>query len=108
MTLASLGLVVGPRTRVIRCAQQIVEVDAPQRLCIGGHDDDPRRGTVFESIQEQVREQERRQVVDREGVFQAVCGYPPVGPESAHIVHQDIQSRVRVERGRGQSADLGL
>ena len=47
-------------------------------------------------------------MVDREGVFQAVCGHPPVGPESADVVDQHVQPRVRVEHGRGQSADLGL
>ena len=53
-------------------------------------------------------EQERRQVVDREGVFQAVGGHVPVRPEPADVVDQHIQPRVRVEHGRGQSADLGL
>ena len=62
----------------------------------------------LEPIQQQVGQQERGEVVDGEGVLQAVGGDVPGGPEPAHVVDQHVQARVRGEDLTGQTAHLGL
>jgi hypothetical protein len=47
-------------------------------------------------------------VVEREGVFQAVGGDMPVGPEPAHVVDQYVQPWIGVEYLAGQPADIDL
>jgi hypothetical protein len=57
---------------------------------------------------EETGQQERREVVDREGALQAVGGEVPVGPEPADVVDQHIQPRVGAGHLRGQTAHPGL
>ena len=100
--------VVGMLPRIRGRALQVVEVDAAGGVRAGGDGDDPRRRAGLQAVQQQVGEQERGEMVEGEGVFQAVGGDVPVRPEAAHVVDQHIQPRIGVEYLAGQAADLGL
>ena len=89
-------------------ALQVLEVDRAHRLGAGRHRDDPRRSARLQSIQQQIREQERGQVVDGKGVLQAVGGDVARRPEAPDVVDQHVEARIRVEHLRGESAYLGL
>ncbi len=103
-----LRLVVRPLPRVVARALQVVEVDPSHRLGAGRHRDHPRGRTGLQSFQEQVGQQEGGQVVDGEGVFQAVHGDVPVGPEPADVVDQHVEAGVCLEHLRGEPAHLRL
>ena len=72
--VGQLGLVVGPCAEVAALALQVVEVDAAKLVGVGGDDDDAGGGAVLEPVEEQVGEQERREVVEGEGAFEPVRG----------------------------------
>ena len=63
--VGQLGLAVGP-CRGIR--------PLPLGLGVGGDGDHPRRGALLQSVEEQVGEQERRQMVEGEGALQPAGG----------------------------------
>ena len=74
ITLANFDWLYAPCPEYLRFALQVLEVDLAHGLGAGRHGDHPRRGTRLQSIQQQVGQQERGQVVHREGVLQAVGG----------------------------------
>jgi hypothetical protein len=106
--VGQLGLVVGPLSGVSALALQVVEVDATHRLGPGGDGHDPCGCARLEPVEQQVGEQERAEVVDREGVFQAVGRGVAGGPGAAHVVDQHVQAWVPVENRYRQRAHLGL
>jgi len=81
--VGELGLVVGLRAGVGPFALQVVEVDLPHGLRVGRDRDDAGRSALHQAVAEQVGEQERREMVEGEGVLESVGGdvssvqYPP-------------------------------
>ena len=92
--VGQLGLVVRALTAVAPLALEVVEVDAAHGLRARRDGDDPGRGGGPEPVQQQVRQQERREVVDRERALQTVLRDMPCRPVAAHVVHQDVEARV--------------
>jgi len=72
----------------------------------GRDGDDPGGRARGEPVQQQIGQQERREVVEREGALQAVGGEVPVSPEPADIVNQHVQPRIGVSHLGGQAAHL--
>ena len=66
--------VVGPRPGAGPLALQVVEVDPSPCVRVGRHGDHPGRAGLLHAVQEQVGEQERREMVDRKGASQPVGG----------------------------------
>ena len=67
-----------------------------------------RRSTGDQAVKQQVRQQERREVVERERVLQPVGGDVAVRPKPADVVDEDIQPWIRGQHVVGQAMDLGL
>ena len=96
-----------PLPGVAALALQVTEVNLSCR--VGAEDTVTiRAGAGLEPVQEQAGEQERGQVVDGEGVFQAIGGDPAGGLEPARVVDQHVQPRVGGQDLAGQPAHLGL
>ena len=106
--VGQLGCVVGTLPRVLLLTLQVVEVEATCRMRAGRHGDDPGWGAGFEPVEQQVGEQKRREVVEREGVLQAIGGDVPVRPEPADVVDQHVQPRIPLERFACEAAYFGL
>ena len=106
--VGQLGRVVGALPRVLQLALQIVEIQAAERMGAGGHSDNPRRCAGLQPVQQQVRQQERGEVIERERVLQAVGGDVPVRPEPADVVDEHIQARVPVEHFAREASYFGL
>jgi len=70
--------------------------------------DDARRGVLGQPVQEQVGQQERREVVQREGVLEPVSGDVPGVPVAADVVHQHVELGEPVKDLVGKSAHLSL
>ena len=87
--VGELGLVVGARTRVGPFALEVVEVDPAHGLRVGGDGDHP-AGALSEPVEQQVGQQERGEVVEREGALEAVGGDVPGVPVPADVVDQHV------------------
>ena len=61
-----------------------------------------------EAFQQQVGQQERREVIERERVLEAIGGHVAVRPEAADVVEQHVQPRIGGEHLVRQPPDLGL
>jgi hypothetical protein len=103
-----LGLVVRPCTGVGAFALQVVELDAAHGMRVGGDGDHPGRGAVPQPVQEQVGEQERREMVECERALEPVGGDVPAVPVSADVIDQHIEPGEALEDRTGQSPDLDL
>ena len=103
-----LRLAVSTLPGVVPLALQVVEVDAASGVGAGGDGDDPGGRARGEAVQQQAGQQERREVVEREGVLHAIGGDVPVSPEPADVVDQHVQPRVGVQYLSGQTAHPGL
>jgi hypothetical protein len=64
---------------VVPLALQVIEVQPALGVGAGGDGDDPGGRAGGEPVQQQAGEQEGREVVEREGVLEAVGGDVPVG-----------------------------
>ena len=106
--VGELGLVVGPRAGVGPFALQVVEVDPAQLVRVGGDRDHPGRGALLEPVEEQVGEQERREMVEREGALEPVSGDVPGVPVPADVVDQHIDPGKVLEHLAGQPPHLRL
>jgi hypothetical protein len=106
--LRQLALRVGPHPVVAALEHDVVEVDGG--LARRGHVHDPRRRRPPQQGQQQVGEQERRQVVDGEAKLIAVRAFLPPGPAAAgadpRVVHEDIESCVVLLDLLGETAYL--
>jgi len=100
--------VVGPRPGAGPLALQVVEVDPSPCVRVGRHGDHPGRAGLLHAVQEQVGEQERREMVDRKGASQPVGGDVPSVPVPADIVDQHIDPSKALNHLAGKSAHLGL
>ena len=87
---------------------EVVEVDRAERLRARGDGDDPGSLLRTHPVDEEAREQERREVVERERQLEAVRGDVAVRPEPAHVVDQHVDSGVALLQFGGQSAHLRL
>ncbi len=103
-----LGLVVRPHPVVILFGHQVVKVDRRFAVVIASDIDHPRRRAGLEHVQQQVGEQERRQVVDREDGLNAVYGHRSFAQSDASVVDQHVQVRVARLEFLCESAHLGL
>ena len=106
--VGELGLVVGALAVVGPLALQVVEVDPAHRLRPGRHGDHAGGSAGNQQVLELVGEEERGEVVEREGVLEAVHGDVPVRPVAADVVDEHVEARVgRLDLG-GQAPYLGL
>ena len=87
---------------------EVVEVDAPLRVSVGGDRDHARGGALLEPLDEQVGEQERGQMVQGEGVLKTVYSDSSGVPVAPDVVDQDIDTRQSVLDLVGQAPYLGL
>jgi hypothetical protein len=106
--VGQLGLVVGLLPRPGPFTLEVGEVDPAQPLRVGGHRDNPGGGAGHESVDEQVGEQERCEVVERERVLEPVGGDVPRVPEAPDVVDQDVQAGKGGEDVGGEPAHLRL
>jgi hypothetical protein len=74
----------------------------------GRDGDDPGGCAGGEAVQQQAGQQERCEVVEREGALQAIGGEVPVSPEPADVIDQHIQPRIGASHLGGQMAHPGL
>src|SRR3954449_8183570 len=70
-----------------------VEVDPAHLVRVGGDGDHPGRPGARQPVQQQVGEQLRREVVDRERAFEAIGGDMPGVPVAAGVLYQHIDPR---------------
>ena len=88
----------------MRSSKSILPIDcAPDET---GHD--PGRGAGPEALEQEAGKEKGREMVQRERPLQAVDGDVAVGPESAHVVDQDVEPRVRRQHAVGQVPQLIL
>jgi hypothetical protein len=87
---------------------EVVKVDAPLRVSVGGDRDHARRGALLEPLDEQLGEQERGQMVQGEGVLETVYRDPSGVPVAADVVDQDIHPGQSVLDLLSQAPYLGL
>ena len=66
------------------------------------------RGALLQPVEQQVREQERREVVEGEGALEPVGGEVPGVPVPPDVVDQHVDPRQALEHLVGQPAHLGL
>jgi hypothetical protein len=71
---------------VVPLALQIIEVQPALGVGAGGDGDDPGGRAGGKPVQQQAGQQERREVVEREGVLEAIGGDVPAAPEPAGVV----------------------
>ena len=88
--VGELGLVVGPCAGVGPFALEVVEVDPPHGLRVGGDRDHAGRCALLQPVEQQVGEQERREVVEGEGVLEPVGRDVPGVPVAADVVDQHV------------------
>ena len=88
----------------IRSLKLTVPIDLSARR----HGHDAGGGARHEPVQQEVRQQERREMVEGKRVLEPIGGHVTVGPEAADVVKQDIEPRVRGEDLVSQPSDLGL
>ena len=75
----------------------------------GGADHDDARGRAgAQPIQQQVGQEKRAQVVDREGGLQAVFGEGSGHRDGAGVVDEHVEAFIPGQEGLGQGADLAL
>jgi len=103
-----LGLAVGPGSGVGPFGLQVFEVDPPQGLHVGGDRDHTGRGALLEPAEEQVGEQERREMVDSEGALEPVGGDMPGVPVPADVIDQYIDPGQALQYLAGQPPHLRL
>jgi hypothetical protein len=70
-------------------------------------DDAAITGRLAHARQEEVREEEGREVVHREGVLVAILREPEVRMPDARVVHEDVQTLVAREHRGGERAHVG-
>src|SRR2546423_9341812 len=75
---------VTPLPRVLLLTLQVVEVQVAERMRAGGHGNDPGRCAGLEPIQQQVGEQERREVIERERVLREPQSRAALSPRVRH------------------------
>jgi hypothetical protein len=75
---------------------------------VGGDGDHAGRGARPQPVEEQVGEQERREVVEGEGVLESVGGDMPGVPVPAGVVDQHVDPGEAAEYLVGQAPHLGL
>ena len=75
---------------------------------VGADGDHAGRGVQLEPVKEQVGQQERRQMVERNGAFQAVCGGAAGTPVATGVVDQHVGPRQGLEHLAGQPPHLRL
>jgi len=63
---------------------------------------------AIEPLQQEARQQERRELVDRKCVLKAIGGHVAMCPESADVVEQHVQPGIGRQNLVGQPPDLGL
>jgi hypothetical protein len=92
--IGELGLAVGAAPAEAPVALQVIEVDpaAPKRR--RGDVYHPAGRAVLEQLQQQVGEQERAQMVHREGGLEAVGGHAAVVQQDPGAVDQHMQAVV--------------
>ena len=83
---------------------QVVEVQAPGPVSAGrgGHD-----AAAGKAISQQVREQERCEMVEREGLLQALRGLLARGEQCPRVVGKDVDVLVVPTDLLGQHPDVG-
>ena len=106
--VGELGLVVGPCAGVGPFALEVVEVDSPHGLHVGGDRDHAGRGAALQPAEEQAGEQERREMVEGEGALEPVSGDMPGVPVPPGVVNQHIDPGKALERLVSQPPHLRL
>jgi hypothetical protein len=106
--VGELGLVVGRLASVPTLALEIFELDASCRMRSRGDVHDPRRGALLEEVEQQRRQQEVREVVQREGHLQPVDRHASIPEEGSRTVHKDVEPVVLGQNVVRQFPDRGL
>src|SRR5215208_568034 len=106
--VGELGLVVSTCPGVDPCALEVVEVDAPLGVGVGGHRYDAGWDALLQPVQQQGGEQERREMINGEGSLQPVGGGVPGIPVPADVIDQHIDPRQGLEYLLGQPSYLCL
>ena len=86
---------------------QVGEVDVPAAVHARTDVDDARGRAGAEPVEQQVGQQERRQVVDREGTLVAVGGGAAAAHRDAGVVDQHVEPGTRAQDPFGQCAHFG-
>src|ERR1019366_9734398 len=103
-----LGLAVRALAGVVASALEVVEVHPTHGWSAGGGGDHPCGCAGLQSVQKQVGQQERGEVVEGKRALEAVGRRVSVCPEPADVVDQYVQPRVGVEDIGGEPAHLCL
>jgi hypothetical protein len=77
-------------------------------VCPRRDGDDPGWCAGLEPLEQEARQEKRREVVEGEGVLKPVDGRVAVGPEPADVVEQHIEAWIGGEDLGGQPPDFGL
>ena len=105
--VGKLGIRIRAQPRPPSLQLEVVEVEHPAPVRVRAGDDNPRRRGGPEPVEQQIREQERRQVVDRERSLVAVLGQLATMRVGAGVVDQHVDAVVAVEQLLREPADLG-
>jgi hypothetical protein len=106
--IGELGLVVGHLASVPTLALEILEVDASHRLRPRGDVHDPRWRGPLQQVEHQHRQQEVREMIQREGHLQPVDRHTAIAEERSRAVHQHVQPVVLGQNAVRQFPDRGL
>ena len=84
---------------------EVVEVDPAPAMDVGGDVHDAGGAAVREPAEQEMGQQEGRQVVDGEDGLDAVDGHGVAEIHHARVVHEHMQPGIRGEQRLGQAAD---
>src|SRR6266540_1538634 len=106
--VGELGLAVGPCAGPGTFALEVVEVDSPLGVRVGGDRDHAGWGALVQPVEEEIGEQERRQMVEGEGALEPVSGDVPGVPVPPDVVDQHIDPGEALEYLVSQPPHLRL
>ena len=106
--VGELGLSVDLAGDVLAVGPEVVEIERTLAVHLRRDGDDAGGGGRFQGVEEQVRQEERGEMVDGELGLEAVDGESPLAGDRASVVDKDVELRVlRIDRSR-QLADGSL
>ena len=86
---------------------QVRDVDVPAAVCIRGGGHDARRGRRLQPVEQQVRQQERGEVVDRHRELEPIGRDRTSSGDEPGVVDENVDPLVALEERRGDAAYLG-
>src|SRR5215468_6365078 len=92
--VAELGAPIGPKHRPIVWLSKGVEVEAVAVMRLRGDNDDPRWRGCLEAFEQQISQQEGRQMIDREGQLEPIERKPVFWRHQPGIVDQKIEPAI--------------